>query len=427
MQFTLHKTPDASKNALARRGTIHLAHGDVQTPAFMPVGTYGTVKAMSPLELKEIDAHIVLGNTFHLWLRPGLEVIAAHGGLHKFMGWNGPILTDSGGFQVFSLGAMRKISEEGVKFQSPINGDTCFLTPEESMRIQKLLNSDIVMIFDECTPYPASIKEASDSMQLSLRWAKRSKDAFDMFQAMSLSQALQNHPSTSSGRTDEKNLSKTVRPELAKTARPELLKTVRPELVEGQQKNALFGIIQGGMFEDLRDVSLAGLVDIDFDGFAIGGLSVGEPKEDMLRILAHTAPKMPADKPRYLMGVGTPEDLVDAVSHGIDMFDCVMPTRNARNGWLFTQYGDIKIKNAGYKHDLQPLDAHCNCYTCQNFTRAYLHHLHKVGEILGARLNTIHNLHYYQVLMQGMRSAIEAGNFDTFKLEFATNRKQLKA
>ena len=411
MQFTLHKTPDSSKNTLARRCTIHLAHGDVQTPAFMPVGTYGTVKAMSPLELKEIDAHIVLGNTFHLWLRPGLEVIAAHGGLHKFMGWNGPILTDSGGFQVWSLGAMRKISEEGVKFQSPINGDTCFLTPEESMRIQKVLNSDIVMIFDECTPYPATIKEASDSMQLSLRWAKRSKVAFDMFQVMSLSQVLETHPSTSSGRTDEKNL----------------FKTVRPEIVEGLQKNALFGIIQGGMYEDLRDISLAGLANIDFDGFAIGGLSVGEPKEDMLRILAHIAPKMPANKPRYLMGVGTPEDLVDAVSSGIDMFDCVMPTRNARNGWLFTQYGDIKIKNAGYKHDLKPLDADCNCYTCQNFTRAYLHHLHKVGEILGARLNTIHNLHYYQVLMQGMRDAIEVGKFESFKSEFALKRGQLKA
>ena len=404
MQFTLHKT-----DGLARRGTVHLAHGDVQTPAFMPVGTYGTVKAMSPLELAEIDAHIVLGNTFHLWLRPGLEVVAAHGGLHKFMGWDKPILTDSGGFQVWSLGAMRKISEEGVKFKSPINGDTCFLTPEESMRIQKVLNSDIVMIFDECTPYPATHKEASDSMQLSLRWAKRSKDAFDMFQGMSLQQALDTNPSTSSGRTDEK-----ITP-----------KTVRPEPVEGQ-KNALFGIIQGGMFEDLRDVSLAGLVDIDFDGFAIGGLSVGEPKEDMLRILAHTAPKLPQNKPRYLMGVGTPEDLVAAVSQGVDMFDCVMPTRNARNGWLFTQYGDIKIKNAFYKQDTQPLDADCNCYTCQNFTRAYLHHLHKVGEILGARLNTIHNLHYYQVLMQGMRGAIEAGEFESFKVDFYKKRNALK-
>ena len=368
MQFTLHK-----QDGLARRGTVHLAHGDVQTPAFMPVGTYGTVKAMSPLELNDIDAHIVLGNTFHLWLRPGLEVIAAHGGLHKFMGWDKPILTDSGGFQVWSLGDLRKISEEGVKFRSPINGDSCFLTPEESMRIQRVLNSDIVMIFDECTPYPATHKEANDSMQLSLRWAKRSK------------QAHQGNP------------------------------------------NALFGIIQGGMYEDLRDVSLQGLVDIDFDGFAIGGLSVGEPKEDMLRILAHTAPKMPANKPRYLMGVGTPEDLVAAVSQGVDMFDCVMPTRNARNGWLFTQYGDIKIKNAFYKQDTAPLDADCTCYTCQNFTRAYLHHLHKVGEILGARLNTIHNLHYYQILMQSMRSAIENGTFETFKLEFARKRVQLQS
>lgn len=368
MQFTLHKT-----DGLARRGTLALTHGNMETPAFMPVGTYGTVKAMSPLELKEIGAHIILGNTFHLWLRPGLDVIAAHGGLHKFMGWDKPILTDSGGFQVFSLGAMRKISEEGVKFKNPINGDTCFLTPEESMHIQRVLNSDIVMIFDECTPYPATHKEASDSMQLSLRWAKRSKDAH-----------------------------------------------------QGNE-NALFGIIQGGMYEDLRDISLNGLTEIDFDGFAIGGLSVGEPKEDMQRILAYTAPKMPQNKPRYLMGVGTPEDLVAAVSQGIDMFDCVMPTRNARNGWLFTQYGDVKIKNAFYKNDLRPLDADCTCYTCQNFTRAYLHHLHKVGEILGARLNTIHNLHYYQVLMQNMRDAIENGTFETFKLEFATKRSQLQS
>ena len=366
MQFTLHK-----QDGLARRGTLKLKHGEVQTPAFMPVGTYGTVKAMSPLDLKEIDAHIVLGNTFHLWLRPGLEVIAAHGGLHQFMGWDGPILTDSGGFQVWSLGALRKISEEGVKFRSPINGDSCFLTPEESMRIQKVLNSDIVMIFDECTPYPATVKEANDSMQLSLRWARRSKDA------------------------------------------------------HAGNENALFGIIQGGMYEDLREVSLKGLADIDFDGYAIGGLSVGEPKEDMLRILAHTAPKMPVNKPRYLMGVGTPEDLVAAVSQGIDMFDCVMPTRNARNGWLFTQHGDIKIKNATYKTDINPLDADCSCYTCQNFSRAYLHHLHKLGEILGSRLNTIHNLHYYQVLMAGMRGAIESGTFEAFKTEFTAKRASL--
>ena len=409
MQFTLHKT-----DGLARRGTLNLAHGDMQTPAFMPVGTYGTVKAMSPLELKEIDAHIVLGNTFHLWLRPGLEVIAAHGGLHQFMGWNKPILTDSGGFQVWSLGKLRKISEEGVKFQNPINGDTCFLTPEESMRIQKVLNSDIVMIFDECTPYPATHQQASDSMQLSLRWAKRSKDAFEKLQVITIPQAMR----MQGGKDETAQAVHQVRPAVEDAANA---------AGASINKNALFGIIQGGMFEDLRDISLAGLKDIDFDGFAIGGLSVGEPKEDMLRILAHTAPKMPHHKPRYLMGVGTPEDLVAAVSQGIDMFDCVMPTRNARNGWLFTQYGDIKIKNAGYKTDIRPLDADCKCYTCQNFSRAYLHHLQKVGEILGARLNTIHNLHYYQVLMQGMRAAIENGIFEQFRSEFVAKRMQLQS
>lgn len=367
MQFTLHKQDGA-----ARRGTVSLAHGEVQTPAFMPVGTYGSVKTLSPQEVHDIGAHILLGNTFHLWLRPGLDVIEAHGGLHGFMGWDGPILTDSGGFQVWSLGDLRKISEEGVKFRSPINGDSCFLTPEESMRIQRVLNSDIVMIFDECTPYPASHEQAMASMQLSLRWARRSKDA------------------------------------------------------HAGNPNALFGIIQGGMYEDLRDISLAGLTDIEFDGYAIGGLSVGEPKEDMLRILAHTTPQMPQNKPRYLMGVGTPEDLVDAVSHGVDMFDCVMPTRNARNGWLFTQYGDIKLKNARYKLDTGPLDADCSCYTCRHFSRAYLHHLHRTGEILGARLNTLHNLHYYQQLMAGMRSAIENGTFRNFVAEFNAKRQQLK-
>ncbi len=366
MQFTLHK-----QDGLARRGTVHLAHGDVQTPAFMPVGTYGSVKSLSPHDVREIGAHILLGNTFHLWLRPGLDVIAAHGGLHDFMGWDGPILTDSGGFQVWSLGDLRKISEEGVKFRSPINGDSCFLTPEESMRIQKVLNSDIVMIFDECTPYPATTNQANDSMRLSLRWAKRSKVAH-----------------------------------------------------EGNS-NALFGIIQGGMYEDLRDVSLNGLTEIGFDGYAIGGLSVGEPKEDMLRILAHTAPQMPQDKPRYLMGVGTPEDLVAGVSRGVDMFDCVMPTRNARNGWLFTRNGDIKLKNARYKLDTSPIDDQCTCYTCRNFSRSYLHHLYRVGEILGARLNTIHNLHYYQELMAGMRAAIEAGRFEAFAQTFAEQRAQL--
>ncbi|PKO53594.1 MAG: tRNA guanosine(34) transglycosylase Tgt [Betaproteobacteria bacterium HGW-Betaproteobacteria-2] len=366
MQFSL-----INQDGAARRGTLKLAHGEVQTPAFMPVGTYGSVKSLSPNEIRDIGAHIILGNTFHLWLRPGLEVIAAHGGLHQFMSWDGPILTDSGGFQVWSLGDLRKISEEGVKFRSPINGDSCFLTPEESMRIQKVLNSDIVMIFDECTPYPATHLEANESMQLSLRWAARSKAAH------------QGNP------------------------------------------NALFGIVQGGMYEDLRDVSLNGLVDIGFDGYAIGGLSVGEPKEDMLRILAHTAPQMPKDKPRYLMGVGTPEDLVAAVAEGIDMFDCVMPTRNARNGWLFTRHGDIKIKNARYRSDTGPLDPDCACYTCRNFTRGYLHHLYRLGEILGARLNTIHNLHYYQELMAGMRNAIEQGTFAGFVEEFKRQRSSL--
>ncbi len=363
MNFKCHTT-----DGLARRATLTLAHGTVETPAFMPVGTYGTVKAMSPVELKEIGAHIVLGNTFHLWLRPGMEVIAAHGGLHRFMGWDGPILTDSGGFQVFSLGALRKISEEGVTFQSPVNGDKCFLSPEESMRIQKVLNSDIVMVFDECTPHPADEATAAESMRLSLRWAVRSKAAHE------------------------------------------------PNL------NALFGIVQGGMHEGLRDESLAGLVQIGFDGYAIGGLSVGEPKEDMLRILRHTAPQLPADKPRYLMGVGTPEDIVDAVTQGIDMFDCVMPTRNARNGMLFTRHGNIKIKNAQYRMDMRPLDEQCACYTCHNFTRAYLHHLHRIGEILGARLNTIHNLHYYQELMGEIRAAITDGQFDAFVTGFRQGR-----
>ena len=396
MQFTLHQT-----DGLARRGTVHLPHGDVQTPAFMPVGTYGTVKAMSPQELDDIQAHIVLGNTFHLWLRPGLEVIAAHDGLHAFMGWDKPILTDSGGFQVWSLGDLRKITEEGVKFQSPINGDRCFLTPEESMRIQRVLNSDIVMIFDECTPYPASHEQARKSMELSLRWAQRSRDAFNVYQNQSIAQTL------------------------TMLDGPQQVLQLRDTAVPSNG-NALFGIIQGGMYEDLRDISREGLQAIGFDGYAIGGLSVGEPKEDMLRILAHTAPKLPADKPRYLMGVGTPEDLVDGVSNGIDMFDCVMPTRNARNGWLFTQYGDVKIKNASYKNDTRPLDEDCACYTCQHFSRAYLHHLHRIGEILGARLNTIHNLHYYQFLMQGMRAAIEQGTFETFKQEFASKRAMLR-
>lgn len=355
-----------AKDGRARRGQLTLAHGVVDTPVFMPVGTYGTVKAMAPNELVEMGATVVLGNTFHLWLRPGLEVIAAHGGLHHFMAWDRPILTDSGGFQVFSLGELRKISEEGVHFSSPINGDRLFLTPELSMQIQQVLNSDIVMIFDECTPYPATVDQAAQSMRLSLRWARRSRDEHDRL----------------------------------------------------NNANALFGIVQGGMHEALRDESLAELAEINFDGFAIGGLSVGEPKEEFSRILAHTAPQLPRDKPRYLMGVGTPEDLVFAVGQGIDMFDCVMPTRNARNGWLFTRQGDIKIKNAQYKTDTQPLDETCSCYTCRNFTRAYLHHLHRTKEILGARLNTIHNLFYYQVLMAEMRDAIATSTFTEFIRRF---------
>jgi queuine tRNA-ribosyltransferase len=359
-----------ASDGVARRGTLHLAHGAVQTPVFMPVGTYGTVKAMAPDELVGVGAQIVLGNTFHLWLRPGTEIIGAHGGLHRFMGWDKPILTDSGGFQVFSLGDLRKISEEGVKFASPINGDKLFLTPEGSMRIQHVLNSDIVMIFDECTPYPAELKQAGDSMRLSLRWAQRSRDQHDQL----------------------------------------------------ENPNALFGIVQGGMHEALRDESLAALNAIGFDGFAIGGLSVGEPKEEFARILAHTAPRLPQDKPRYLMGVGTPEDLVYGVGQGIDMFDCVMPTRNARNGWLFTRWGDVKIKNASHKSDTRPLDDTCACYTCRHFTRAYLHHLHRIGEILGARLNTIHNLFYYQTLMAEMRNAIETGRFASFVADFHAAR-----
>jgi queuine tRNA-ribosyltransferase len=349
-----------ASDGAARVGRITTAHGEVRTPAFMPIGTYGTVKAMSPAELKDLGADIVLGNTFHLWLRPGLEVIAAHGGLHRFMGWNGPILTDSGGFQVYSLGALRKISEEGVRFQSPVNGDACFLTPEESMRIQRTLNSDIVMVFDECTPYPATHDQARDSMALSLRWAERSKRAH-----------------------------------------------------EGNP-NALFGIVQGGVYEDLRDESLAGLARIGFDGYAIGGLSVGETKAEMLRVLRHTAPRLPADRPRYLMGVGTPRDIVESVLAGIDMFDCVLPTRNARNGLVYTSGGVVKLRNARYRDDLGPLDPACACYTCVNFTRAYLHHLQRVNEILGARLNTLHNLHYYQALMQGLREAIAAGRIEAF-------------
>lgn len=359
MKFTLQK-----KDGLARRGTLSFERGDVQTPAFMPVGTYGTVKGMMPRDIKDSGAEIILGNTFHLMLRPGTEVVKAHGDLHDFTQWQGPILTDSGGFQVFSLGDLRKITEEGVTFRSPIDGSEIYLDPEKAMQVQRDLGSDIVMIFDECTPYPATEDEAKTSMELSLRWAKRSKDA------------------------------------------------------HGDNPNALFGIVQGGMYESLRSRSLEGLEEIGFDGYAIGGLSVGEPKEDMVRVLDHLGPIMPEDKPRYLMGVGKPEDLVEGVCRGIDMFDCVMPTRNARNGHLFTTEGVVKIRNAKHRHDTGPLDSRCDCYTCQNFSRSYLHHLDKCGEILGAQLNTIHNLRHYQTIMGELRSAIEEQRLDAYVDEF---------
>ncbi len=353
-----------SQTGRARRGRLKFPRGTVETPAFMPVGTYGTVKGMTPRDVEDIGAHIILGNTFHLMLRPGTEVIKAHGDLHDFMQWKGPILTDSGGFQVFSLGKLRKITEEGVTFKSPINGSKVFMGPEESMQVQRDLGSDIVMIFDECTPYPATIHEARDSMELSLRWAKRSKVA------------------------------------------------------HGDNPSALFGIVQGGMYENLRTESLTGLVEIGFDGYAIGGLSVGEPKEDMLRILESLTPQMPKHKPRYLMGVGKPADLVEGVRRGVDMFDCVMPTRNARNGHLFTSEGVIKLRNAKYRDDTGPLDAQCDCYTCKNFSRSYLHHLDKCNEMLGAQLNTIHNLRYYQRIMADMRTALTEGTFDAFLVDF---------
>ena len=355
MQFKVSAT-----SGRARRGELDFPRGKVQTPAFMPVGTYGTVKGMLPRDIVEIGAEIILGNTFHLMLRPGTEVVKKHGDLHDFIQWQGPILTDSGGFQVFSLGDMRKITEKGVEFKSPIDGSPVFIDPEKSMQVQRDLGSDVVMIFDECTPYPATEKQANDSMQLSLRWAERSKQA------------------------------------------------------HGDNPSALFGIVQGGMYESLRDESMAGLEEIGFDGYAIGGLSVGEPKEDMVHILEYLGEKMPADKPRYLMGVGKPADLVEAVLRGIDMFDCVMPTRNARNGHLFTSTGVIKIRNAVHRGDTAPLDENCDCYTCQNFSRGYLHHLDKCGEILGAQLNTIHNLRYYQNLMSGMRDAIENDCLEQF-------------
>ena len=363
MQFKLLAT-----QGKARRGQLVFSRGIVETPAFMPVGTYGTVKGMTPEELTETGAHICLGNTFHLMLRPGTEIIQQHGDLHDFMHWDKPILTDSGGFQVFSLGAMSKINEKGVTFRSPINGEKILLTPEKSIEVQRELGSDIVMIFDECTPYPATEQEARISMELSLRWAQRSKDE------------------------------------------------------HGDSDAALFGIVQGGMYEGLRDISLEALEKIGFDGYAIGGLSVGEPKEDMIRVLDNTAHKCPENKPRYLMGVGKPEDIVEAVRRGIDMFDCVMPTRNARNGHLFVTDGVVKIRNAKHKTDTGPLDEKCDCYTCKNYSRSYLHHLDKCNEILGARLNTIHNLRYYQRVMQGLRDAIEAGTLDEFVTEFYTQK-----
>ena len=355
----------------ARRGRLTLEHGVVETPVFMPVGTYGTVKGMLPRDIEEIQAQIILGNTFHLYLRPGLDVVKEHGGLHEFIKWDKPILTDSGGFQVFSLGAMRKIKEEGVTFRSPIDGSKVFLSPEVSMEIQKVLNSDIVMIFDECTPYPATHEEAQKSLQLSLRWAKR-----------------------------------------CKTHHHEVL----------DNKNALFGIIQGGMYEDLRDESLEGLLEIGFDGYAIGGLSVGEPKEEMIKVLDYLPNKMPHDKPRYLMGVGKPEDIVEGIRRGVDMFDCVMPTRNARNGHYFVTDGLVRIRNSKYRHDQNPLDPHCDCYTCKNFTRAYLFHLEKCGEMLGSMLGTIHNLRYYQRFTQDIRDALDNDTFEAFVEDFYTRR-----
>ncbi|WP_205527681.1 tRNA guanosine(34) transglycosylase Tgt [Halomonas sp. JS92-SW72] len=352
----------------ARRGRLTFPRGTVETPAFMPVGTYGTVKGMTPVSVEEIGAEIILGNTFHLWLRPGTEVIEAHGDLHDFAQWHKPILTDSGGFQVFSLGAMRKITEQGVHFRSPVDGAKVFMGPEESMAVQRSLGSDVVMIFDECTPYPATEKEARLSMERSLRWAQRSRDA------------------------------------------------------HGDSPSALFGIIQGGMYPELREQSLKGLLDIGFDGLAIGGLSVGEPKEEMIRTLDYLPTWMPAEKPRYLMGVGKPEDLVEGVRRGVDMFDCVMPTRNARNGHLFTFDGTVKIRNAKHRFDTRPLDDECDCYTCQHFSRAYLHHLDRCGEMLGSMLNTIHNLRHYQRLMAGLRGAIEAGTLANFVEGFYARR-----
>jgi len=363
VQFKLLNTQEQ-----ARRGRLHFARGTVETPVFMPVGTYGTVKAMTTDELRDMDYEIILSNTFHLMLRPGVEVIKQHGDLHDFMHWDGPILTDSGGFQVYSLKERRTIKEEGVTFSSPVDGQRIFMGPEESMAVQRDLGSDIVMVLDDCTPYPATENEARHSMELSLRWAVRSKAA------------------------------------------------------HGDNPAALFGIVQGGMYENLREASLAGLIDTGFDGYAIGGLSVGEPREDMLRMLDAITASMPVDRPRYLMGVGTPEDLVEAVSRGVDMFDCVLPTRNARNGHLFVSQGVVRIRNSRYREDITPLDPECSCYTCRNYSRAYLHHLEKTGEILGARLNTLHNLHYYRYLMGGLRAAIDDNSLDVYIEDFYRKR-----
>ncbi|NLO78900.1 MAG: tRNA guanosine(34) transglycosylase Tgt [Xanthomonadaceae bacterium] len=354
----------------ARRGRLIFERGTVETPAFMPVGTYGTVKAMTPEEVRALGAEIILGNTFHLMLRPGVEVIKLHGSLHDFMNWHGPILTDSGGFQVFSLGEMRKISEEGVTFRSPVDGSQVFLGPEESMAVQRALGSDIVMIFDECTPYPATEAEARASMELSLRWARRSR------------------------------------------------------IAHGDNPAALFGIVQGGMYPHLRSQSLAGLVEIGFDGYAIGGLSVGEPEQERLMVLDHLLPEMPTEKPRYLMGVGRPEDIVEAVRRGVDMFDCVLPTRNARNGHLFTSFGVVRLRNSRYSNDTRPVDENCGCYTCRNYSRAYLKHLDRCNEILGARLNTIHNLYYYQQLMRELREALEQDRLESYVADFYACRAE---
>jgi len=368
LKFELLKTDGA-----ARRGRLHFGRGAVETPVFMPVGTYGTVKAMTPDEISDMGYEMILANTFHLMLRPGVEVIQQHGDLHDFMHWPGPVLTDSGGFQVFSLKERRKISEQGVTFSSPVDGQRIFMGPEESMAVQRALGADVVMVLDECTPYPASEQAARESMELSLRWAVRSKAA------------------------------------------------------HGDNPAALFGIVQGGMYEHLREASLAGLLQTGFDGYALGGLSVGEPRDEMLRMLDAVVGRMPAERPRYLMGVGTPEDLVDAVLRGVDMFDCVLPTRNARNGHLFVSSGTVRIRNSRYRDDTGPLDAGCSCYTCRNYSRAYLHHLDKTGEILGARLNTIHNLHYYQHLMAGLRQAVEAGRLERYVADFHAGRVQSPA